>query len=32
MTSGSHGCINTPAENAKKVFDAMEIGYPVIVY
>lgn len=32
MTSGSHGCINTPADNAKKVFDAMEIGYPVIVY
>lgn len=32
MTSGSHGCINTPSENAKKVFDAMEIGYPVIVY
>lgn len=31
-TSGSHGCVNTPPENAKKVFDAMEIGDPVIVY
>lgn len=32
LTNGSHGCINTPTEAAGKVFDAMEIGYPVIVY
>ncbi len=32
LDSGSHGCINTPAEAAAKIFDAMDIGYPVIVY
>ncbi|MDD3278843.1 MAG: peptidoglycan binding domain-containing protein [Lachnospiraceae bacterium] len=30
--SGSHGCINTPIDAASKIFDAVEIGYPVIVY
>lgn len=32
LTNGSHGCINTPLDAAEKVFNAMEIGYPVIVY
>ncbi len=31
-TSGSHGCVNTPTENARKIFEAVEIGTPVIVY
>ena len=32
LTSGSHGCINTPYDNAKKIFENVEIGTPVIVY
>ena len=32
LTNGSHGCVNTPHDAAEKVFNAMEIGYPVIVY
>lgn len=32
INSGSHGCINTPIENAEKIFNAVEIGTPVIVY
>lgn len=32
LASGSHGCVNTPTQNAEKVFQAMDIGYPVIVY
>lgn len=32
LTNGSHGCINTPYDAAEKIFNAMEIGYPVIVY
>ena len=31
-TEGSHGCINTPYDNAKKIFENVEIGTPVIVY
>jgi hypothetical protein len=30
--SGSHGCVNTPTANAEKIFNAVEIGTPVIVY
>ncbi|MBR2189882.1 MAG: L,D-transpeptidase/peptidoglycan binding protein [Eubacterium sp.] len=29
---GSHGCINTPRDAAEKVFNAIEIGDPVVVY
>ena len=29
---GSHGCINTPEEAMKKIYDNVEIGTPVIVY
>lgn len=32
LGSGSHGCINTPIGEAAKIFDAVEIGDPVIVY
>ncbi len=31
-TNGSHGCINTPYDAMKIVFENMEIGYPVVVY
>lgn len=30
--NGSHGCINTPEEAMKKIYDKVEIGTPVIVY
>ncbi len=29
---GSHGCINTPYAAAKKIFDVIEKGDPVVVY
>ena len=32
LYNGSHGCVNTPRAAAEKVFNAMEIGYPVVVY
>ncbi|MGI6005892.1 MAG: peptidoglycan binding domain-containing protein [Ruminococcus sp.] len=32
LTNGSHGCVNTPYENAEKIFNAVEIGTAVIVY
>lgn len=32
LTNGSHGCINTPYDAAEKIFNVMEIGYPVVVY
>lgn len=32
MTNGSHGCINTPYNNAKKIYENISIGAPVIVY
>ena len=31
-TSGSHGCVNTPYAAAEKIFNTVDIGYPVIVY
>lgn len=31
-TNGSHGCINTPFEAMKKIYDNIEVGTPVIVY
>lgn len=30
--NGSHGCVNTPTANAEKIYNAVEIGTPVIVY
>lgn len=32
LTSGSHGCINMPRDVAKKVYESIEIGTPVIAY
>lgn len=31
-TSGSHGCINVPEKIAKKLFETLEIGTPVVAY
>ncbi len=31
-SNGSHGCINTPYENVKKIYDTVEIGTPVIIF
>ncbi len=31
-TNGSHGCVNMPYEPMKKIYEYMEIGYPVVVY
>lgn len=31
-TGGSHGCVNTPFEAAKKIFENIEAGTPVICY
>jgi lipoprotein-anchoring transpeptidase ErfK/SrfK len=31
-TSGSHGCINVPLKKAKKIFDNIEAGTPVVAY
>ena len=32
LWEGSHGCVNTPYEAAKKIYEAVSIGDPVIVY
>lgn len=29
---GSHGCINTPTANAKKIYELIEVGTPIICY
>ncbi len=31
-TNGSHGCVNTPYRAAKKIYENVSIGTPVIVY
>ncbi len=32
LTNGSHGCVNTPYDAAEKIFNTVDIGYPVVVY
>lgn len=32
LTNGSHGCVNTPYDAVQKIFEAVSIGTPVIVY
>lgn len=32
LTSGSHGCINTPPSIMSKIYDQIEIGIPVVIY
>lgn len=31
-TSGSHGCINLPLENAKAIYEYMDTFFPIVVY
>lgn len=31
-TSGSHGCINTPYDRVKTIYDNIEVGTPVIIF
>ena len=30
--NGSHGCVNTPLQNVKKIYSKAKIGTPVVVY
>ncbi len=32
LTDGSHGCINTPMEKVKELYDMVEVGTPVIMF
>ncbi len=32
LTAGSHGCVNTPYEAVKTIYEYVEVGTPVIVY
>lgn len=32
LTDGSHGCINTPLEKVKELYDMVEMGTPVIMF
>lgn len=32
IKNGSHGCVNTPKEAVKAIFDDIELGVPVLVY
>lgn len=32
LTDGSHGCVNTPTEAMKKLYDHIQVGTPVVVH
>lgn len=32
LTNGSHGCVNTPLEAVKQIYEVVSYGFPVIVY
>ena len=32
QTNGSHGCVNLPIPAAKKIYENISIGYPVVCY
>lgn len=32
LSNGSHGCVNTPTENAATIYNNIEKGVPVVVY
>lgn len=32
LTDGSHGCINLPPDAARKIYETVSIGYPVVSY
>lgn len=31
-SNGSHGCINTPMDNMKKLYEMVQVGTPVVIY
>ncbi|MFA9378073.1 MAG: L,D-transpeptidase family protein [Lachnotalea sp.] len=31
-TNGSHGCINTPYDNVKTIYENIEVGTPVVIF
>ena len=31
-TNGSHGCINLPPDQAEVIYNAIDGGYPIILY
>ena len=32
ITNGSHGCVNTPLDAVRQIFEVVSYGFPVIVY
>lgn len=32
LTNGSHGCVNTPLEAVRQIYEVVSYGFPVIVY
>lgn len=32
LTNGSHGCVNTPLDAVKQIYDVVAYGFPVVVY
>ena len=32
QTSGSHGCINLPSDQAKIIYETIDKGYPILLY
>lgn len=32
LTNGSHGCVNTPLDAVKQIYETVEVGTPVVVY
>lgn len=32
QTSGSHGCVNLPLDQAKIIYDTIDAGYPILIY
>ncbi len=32
IKGGSHGCINTPLENMKELYEMLEVGMPVVIH
>lgn len=32
LTNGSHGCVNTPIDAVKQIYDVVAYGFPVVVY
>lgn len=32
LTNGSHGCINTPLDNVRTIYENIEVNTPIVVY